>query len=73
MITFPDAKKAFDDRAEQRRIEFRRIKKLYMMQMDIHPDPEEDLKLEKSLKISYYDEKNLPPHLDDPNFYFDMP
>ena len=44
-----------------------------MMQMDIHPDPEQDLKNEKQLKVSWYDEKTLPPHLEDPNFYFDMP
>ena len=42
MLTFPDAKTVFLFRAQARRIEFRRIRKLYEIEAKINPDPAED-------------------------------
>lgn len=40
MVTFPDARIIFLERAMQRRIEFRRIKKQFELFADVHPDPD---------------------------------
>jgi len=40
--TFPDAKRLFQERAFNRRIEFRRIKKQFEFEADIHADPNKD-------------------------------
>jgi hypothetical protein len=44
MLTFPDAKTVFLFKAQARRIEFRRIKKLYEIEASVHPDPQQDEK-----------------------------
>jgi len=42
MSTFPTAKYIFTERAIQRRLEFRRVKKQYENFADVHPNPEID-------------------------------
>ena len=42
MTMFPDAKAIFEERARERRIEFRRIKKTFEMFAGVDPDPVED-------------------------------
>jgi len=42
MSMFPDAKAIFEERARERRIEFRRIKKTFEMFAGVDPDPVED-------------------------------
>lgn len=74
METFPDAKKIFLDRAWERRIEFRRIKKQFCIFADVNPDPEQDAKdildSKKFQIIQYSDKSAQPPFLEQADFYF---
>lgn len=44
MTTFPVAHSIFTDRATKRRVEFRRIKKVYEKFSDVNPEPLIDAK-----------------------------
>ena len=78
MATFPDAKKIFTERAIQRRIEFRRIKKQFEKFANVDKIAEiegkEDLSQDK-FAIHWYSDKSgpdaCPPYLIDPDYYFD--
>jgi len=69
----------FSERASRRRIEFRRIRKQYIVLANIHPNPEQDkinIDDETKFKIHTYTDKSLeaemPDFLTDPNFYFKL-
>ena len=77
MSTFPVAHSIFTDRATNRRIEFRRIKKQFEKFADVNPDSVIDQKnvMDPSkFTIKYYSdnskEQDMPPFLNDPDFYF---
>ena len=77
--TFPDAKKLFDERAKKRRIEFRRIKKQFEFEADVHPDPEEDARAVSQdnhrFSIKKYTDKGneQPQFLTNTDYYFMKP
>ena len=57
LLTFPDAKVIFMYRAQARRLEFRRIKKLYEIEARVNPDSmqdEADVKILTKFHIKYY-------------------
>lgn len=77
MGTFPTARYIFTERAIQRRLEFRRIKKQYEIFADVHPNPEIDaiqITDASRFTIQTYNDKSkeseMPPFLTDPDFYF---
>lgn len=75
--TFPDAKHIFVSRAVERRVEFRRIRRIFELEANIHPDPEIDaLHIDsKYYKIIEYNDRaefNLPPFLSQVDYYFSM-
>ena len=79
MLTFPDAKTVFLYRAQARRIEFRRIRKLFEIEAAINPDPiedENDLKDAEKFDVRTYTDKSksdeLPPFFQYPDYYFSM-
>jgi len=79
MTTFPVARYIFSERASLRRIEFRRIRRQFIVLSNIHPNPEQDeinIKDETKFKIHTYNDKSLesemPEFLTDPNFYFKL-
>ena len=77
MVTFPDAKATFIERARLRRIEFRRIKKQFekFANVDKQADLENNeypLNPEQFAIQTYSDKsKEQPPYLEDPDFYFE--
>ena len=60
------AKEHFEQRAQKRRIEFRRIKKLYMREFNIEGESDEE---DKVTNKEYYNESCLPDFLKDPTYY----
>ena len=60
----------------ERRIEFRRIKKIYQKLTNVHADPAIDAKLIQDKNrfniIEYTSTKNQPAYLTDPDFYFSI-
>jgi len=79
LSTLPVARFIFSERASRRRIEFRRIRKQYIVLANIHPNPEQDkinIDDETKFKIHTYTDKSLeaemPDFLTDPNFYFKL-
>ena len=77
MVTFPDAKATFVERARLRRIEFRRIKKQFEKFANV--DKQADLDNTEyplnpdQFAIQHYSDKSKdqPPYLQDPDFYFE--
>ena len=79
ILTFPDAKTIFLYRAQCRRIEFRRIKKLYEIEANINPNLVQDAKdiQDKSkFELRLYSDaskpEDLPPFLHDSQYYFSL-
>jgi len=75
MTTFPVAHSIFTDRATKRRVEFRRIKKVYEKFSDVNPEPLIDAKNiqdKNRFIIKNYSDRSLeqPPFLVEPDFYF---
>ena len=77
MVTFPDAKSIFLDKAQQRRIEFRRIKKQYEKFANVDKQADIDgtefpLNPDQFAVQHYSDKsKDQPPYLTDTDFYFE--
>lgn len=74
---YPNSYSIFVDRAINRRVEFRRIRKQYEKFANVNPDPVLDAKnTQDPAKFtikSYNDqsrEEDQPPYLIDPDFYF---
>lgn len=76
MGTYPEAYLVFQERAMERRIELRRIKKIYQKLTNVHADPAIDAKLiqdkNRFTLIEYTSTKNQPTYLTDPDFYFSI-
>lgn len=78
MDTFPDAKGLFTERAEARRIEFRRIKMQFEIEYEVEKDETEEslkAKFEKSpgkyLQKTYADNPEYQPeYLTNADYYF---
>lgn len=74
---FPDASNFYKDRARDRRIEFRRVKKMFLLETGVNDESDdEDKELNnKKENICYYTEKenNMPPFLSDLYYFLSKP
>lgn len=79
ILTFPDAKAIFLCRAQARRIEFRRIKKLYEIEANINHNLVQDAKEiqdKTKFEVRLYNDmskvEDMPPFLRDSQYWFSL-